>query len=175
MCHGCVMTVWCVHDRIMSPLCRYLQVKCYRLLSSLISSCHNTNMSNNANFSLTVSQFTEWHLITVINIHKDLYMFMTGVMSVLCTPLTNKVVPHVLRVFCRRRFSAELLVSEPVHQRHPVRSAGQGLQSNCQSRGRFTQSSKIWCLDRNVCQGTAVILDVSLEARVKKERNMKSI
>ena len=30
MCHDCVMTVSCVHDSVMSVLCRYFQVKCYQ-------------------------------------------------------------------------------------------------------------------------------------------------
>jgi len=63
-----------------------------------MSSCHNKDILNNK-----LSEFTELHLMTtVINIHKDSFMFMVLchvydiVMSVLCTPLQIKCYPNLI-------------------------------------------------------------------------------
>ena len=63
----------------------------------LVSSCHNKDIPNNVNFAFKMTS------LTVINIHKDSFMLMTGVMSwlwrchisLLDTP-SNKVLPYWL-------------------------------------------------------------------------------
>ena len=63
-------------------------------------SCHNKNIPNNVNFALRKIYLTEWHLMaTVINTHKDSFMFMTGFMSWSCTLLPIKCHQIKLCVF----------------------------------------------------------------------------